>query len=75
MADQSDGAALAAEFEQFVRARVPADLLTELAVTYEDDDFTVRVHLSREPTAAEAGQLNGVIAQALEEFRSRAAGL
>jgi hypothetical protein len=67
------GAALAVAFREFVRGRLPGDLLKDLGVTYEDDDFNVSVHLSREPSADELEHLNRVINHALTEFRRRVA--
>jgi tetratricopeptide (TPR) repeat protein len=68
------GDALAVALRETVRGRVPGDLLKDLDVTYEDDDFNVKVHLSRQPTQVELEQLNQVINDALTEYRDRLDG-
>ena len=60
-------------FRQFVTSRLPADLLAELDVTIEDDEFQIKVELRREPTEDELERLNGVVQSAHAEFRRRIA--
>jgi hypothetical protein len=58
-------------FREFVLAKLPPDLLADLSVTLEDDDFKVDAQLSREPTEEELERLNGVMQSAHAEFRRR----
>jgi hypothetical protein len=58
-------------FREFVLAKLPPGLLTDLCVTVEDDDFKIDAQLSREPTQEELERLNGVMQSAYAEFRRR----
>jgi tetratricopeptide (TPR) repeat protein len=58
-------------FRQFVIGRLPADLLEDLTVTVEHEDFEVRVKLNRQATEDEIEHMNGVIQSAVAEFRRR----
>jgi tetratricopeptide (TPR) repeat protein len=58
-------------FREFVTSRLSADLLADLGVTIEDDDFQIKVELRREPTEEEIERLNGVVQSAYAEFRRR----
>jgi hypothetical protein len=69
----NSGEALAVALREYVRGRLPADLLKELAVTYAGDDFDVKVRLSRQPTGDEQQQLYDVINAGLDEYRARIA--
>jgi tetratricopeptide (TPR) repeat protein len=69
----ASGEALAVALREYVRGRVPADLLKELDVTYEGDDFDVKVHLGRQPSGDEQQQLYDVINSGLDEYRARIA--
>ncbi|MCF6475181.1 tetratricopeptide repeat protein [Nonomuraea sp. MG754425] len=63
--------ALAAAFREFVIGRLPRDLLAELDVTLDDDDFQIRVQLGREPSEEELEHLNRIVQSATAEFRGR----
>jgi tetratricopeptide (TPR) repeat protein len=65
--------ALAEAFREFVIGRLPRDLLAELDVTIENNDFAIRVELSREPTETEVEHMNQLIQSASAEFRGRLA--
>jgi tetratricopeptide (TPR) repeat protein len=69
----TSGEALAVALREYVRGRLPTDLLKELAVTYEGDDFDVKVRLSRQPSGEEQQQLYDVINAGLDEYRARIA--
>lgn len=58
-------------FREFALAKLPPDLLADLSVTLEDDDFKIDVQLRREPTEEELERLNGVMQSASAEFRRR----
>lgn len=60
---------IADAFREFVRARLPADLLAQLDVAIVDNDFKTEVRLQREPTQDELRRLNEVFQSALAEFR------
>ncbi|SDI32581.1 tetratricopeptide repeat protein [Nonomuraea jiangxiensis] len=63
--------AVAAAFREFVIGRLPRDLLEELEVTIENDDFALQVKLCREPTEAELERLDALVQSATAEFRGR----
>jgi len=63
--------ALAEAFRDFVLARLPQDLLSDLDVTIKDDNISVHVALNREPTPAELEHLNNLLRSATAEFRHR----
>jgi tetratricopeptide (TPR) repeat protein len=67
----SSGEALAVALREYVRGRLPTDLLRELNVTYVGDDFDVKVRLTRQPTSDEQQQLYDVINAGLDEFRAK----
>ncbi|HEX4592133.1 MAG TPA: tetratricopeptide repeat protein [Gemmataceae bacterium] len=69
----ASGEALAVALREYVRGRLPTDLLKELSVTYEGDDFDVKVRLSRQPSGDEQQQLYDVINAGLDEYRARIA--
>ena len=69
----SSGEALAVALREYVRGRVPADLLKDLDVTYAGDDFDVKVRLRRQPSGDEQQQLYDVINAGLDEYRARIA--
>jgi tetratricopeptide (TPR) repeat protein len=69
----SSGEALAVALREYVRGRLPSDLLKELVVTYAGDDFDVKVRLSRQPSGEEQQQLYDVINAGLDEFRAKIA--
>jgi len=66
---QAEG--LAASFREFVLARIPDDLLENLEVRVQDNDFKIEIRLRRKPEQEELKHLNGVIRHALTEFRQR----
>ncbi|GAA4589392.1 hypothetical protein GCM10023194_43510 [Planotetraspora phitsanulokensis] len=63
--------ALTEAFREFVIGRLPRDLLAELNVTIENNDFAISVELSREPTEAELEHMNHLVQSASAEFRGR----
>jgi tetratricopeptide (TPR) repeat protein len=63
---------LAAAAREFVRRRLPDDLLANLEARLEDNDFRIEVELARKPEREELDRLNRVIMHALTEFRQRA---
>lgn len=67
----NSGDALAAALREYVRGQLPADLLKELTVTYVDDDFDVKVRLSRQPSGEEQQKLYDVINAGIDEYRAR----
>jgi tetratricopeptide (TPR) repeat protein len=67
----SSGEALAVALREYVRGRLPTDLLKELEVTFAGDDFDVKVRLVRQPTGEEQQQLYDVINAGLDEYRER----
>src|SRR5436305_617848 len=62
----TSGEALAVALREYVRGRLPADLLKELDVTYAGDDFDVKVRLMRPPTGEEQQELYDVINAGLD---------
>lgn len=64
---------IAEAFREFVRSRLPQDLLAQLEVTIENENFEFNVELRREPTEDELEQLNRVMEGAMAEFRHRLA--
>jgi hypothetical protein len=69
----TSGEALAVALREYVRGRLPTDLLKELEVTYAGDDFDVKVKLVRPPSGEEQQQLYDVINAGLDEYRARIA--
>jgi tetratricopeptide (TPR) repeat protein len=69
----TSGEALAVALREYVRGRLPTDLLKELAVTYAGDDFDVKVRLCRPPSGEEQQQLYDVINAGLDEYRAKIA--
>jgi tetratricopeptide (TPR) repeat protein len=69
----TSGEALAVALREYVRGRLPTDLLRELTVTYAGDDFDVKVRLVRPPSGEEQQQLYDVINAGLDEYRARIA--
>jgi tetratricopeptide (TPR) repeat protein len=69
----SSGDALAVALREYVRGRVATDLLKELEVTFDGEDFDVKVHLGRPPSGEEQQQLYDVINAGLDEYRARLA--
>ncbi len=65
------GDTLGAAFREFVLARLPAGLLSDLDVTISDGEFKVEVQLDREPSPEELEHLNRVVNSATAEFRRR----
>jgi tetratricopeptide (TPR) repeat protein len=65
------GDTLSAAFRDFVMARLPANLLSDLDVSIVDGEFKIEVQLQREPTPDEIDHLNRVMNSATAEFRRR----
>jgi len=67
----NQGAAMADAFREFVRDRLPQDLLEKFEVRLQDGDFKVQVQLKRKPSNEEVEHMNRVINHALAEFRKK----
>lgn len=65
------GKAVAEACREFILARVPQGLLSELKVENQDNDLAVQVFLDREPTPEELEQLERILRHGVETFRRR----
>ncbi|HYT89096.1 MAG TPA: tetratricopeptide repeat protein [Gemmataceae bacterium] len=65
------GKAVADACREFILARVPPGLLTELKVEAKDDNLQVQVQLDHEPSPEEMEQLERVLRHGVEAFRRK----